>query len=58
MLTSRDGEDIFVETDCASDGDCDGAGTETHPMIYSEDACPTEHWFDTVTGRCRGDTGP
>lgn len=58
LVSSTDGADIFVETDCAADGDCTAAGTQTHLMIYNETECPQEKWFDVVTGRCRNDTGP
>lgn len=58
VLRSEDGQDVFVETDCNSSGDCDGAGSEPHMMIYSDDFCGTsDPWFDVVTGRCRNDTG-
>ena len=58
VLTSADGEDMFVETDCAQNGDCDGAGSQAHLMLYNPAQCgSTEPWFDVVTGRCRNDTG-
>lgn len=59
-LASQHGADRYVETDCDSDGDCDAAGLETHPMVYSTEcdaSGPDGPWFDTATGRCRGDTG-
>lgn len=52
------GSDTFVETDCGSDGDCNGGGNETHLMIFNDAACPTQEWFDSTTGRCRNDTTP
>lgn len=58
VLASTNGEDMFVETDCDGDGDCDGAGNQAHLMVYNPDECgSSEPWFDTVTGRCRNDTG-
>lgn len=58
-LVSLPGQDVFVETDCASDGDCDAGGSQTHMMVYNDVECaPADPWFDLVTGRCRGDTGP
>jgi hypothetical protein len=47
------GFDLFVETDCDQNGDCDGAGNETHLMIYNETACPVSKWFDSTLGSCR-----
>lgn len=56
---SEDGEDVFVETDCASSGNCDAAGDEPHLMIYAVSRCGSaDPWFDVVTGRCRNDTTP
>lgn len=51
--TSQNGSDIFVETDCASSG-CQDTGTETHLLIYNDNCNTDGHWFDVVTGRCRG----
>ncbi len=54
-VVSQHGADTFVETDCSSTGDCEGAGTETHLMI-SNDSCNTAgKWFNVVTGKCRGE---
>jgi hypothetical protein len=57
---STTGQDLYVETDCCSNGDCNATptpGTEPHLMVYNSNLCtnPTQGpWFDTVTGRCRG----
>ncbi|MGH0033037.1 MAG: hypothetical protein ACQGVC_24875 [Myxococcota bacterium] len=56
-LVSLEGQDLFVETDCSSDGNCNGGGNQAHVMVYSQ-GCSPEPWFDTVTGRCRNDTTP
>jgi hypothetical protein len=53
---SLHGQDLFVETDCSDEGDCDSTGEEAHLMIY-DDSCSSESWRDAVTGRCRNDTG-
>jgi hypothetical protein len=46
------GLDLFVEGDCAPNGDCSG-GPDPHLMIY-DDRCQVDGpWFDTVTGACR-----
>ena len=52
-ITSRNGSDIFVETDCSSSG-CQGSGIETHMLIYNDNCNTDGPWFDIVTGRCRG----
>jgi hypothetical protein len=57
-FSSEDGSDTYVETDCGSDGDCDGGGTETHLMIYNEAECPSEKWFDSTTRCCRNEILP
>ena len=60
-LRSITGQDLFIETDCNSAGDCSGRGTETHLMIYNDANCSQGNpWFDTVTGACRdaGGGGP
>jgi hypothetical protein len=58
-LVSEDGEDLFVETDCYADGDCDTAGgNQSHLMVYDADCATAGPWRDSTTGRCRGDTGP
>jgi len=49
---SKDGEDLFVETDCDNNG-CSGTGNKPHLMIYST-ACPTSNpWFDVALNACR-----
>ncbi|MDJ0789935.1 MAG: hypothetical protein QNK05_24325 [Myxococcota bacterium] len=55
-VLSVDGEDLFVETDCDADGDCENADDEPHLMIYRA-SCGASPWFDAVTGRCRN-VGP
>jgi hypothetical protein len=52
-VTTITGYDLFVETDCDQNGDCDAAGNETHLMIYNVAACPTSKWFDSTLGSCR-----
>jgi hypothetical protein len=52
-IISLDGQDMFVETDCDVNGNCENAGIETHLMIYNEAACPETKWFDVVTNACR-----
>jgi hypothetical protein len=48
---SKNGEDLFVETDCTSTS-CSG-GTQPHLMIYST-ACPSSNpWWDVATNACR-----
>ncbi len=61
-LESQRGQDLWVETDCNASGDCDSqAGAnppydEAHLMVYDDQRCPADPWFDTVTARCRNDT--
>jgi len=50
---SETGQDMFVETDCGSGGDCSGGGSETHLMIYNSSCSTAGPWFDVVTGACR-----
>ena len=51
-VTSRNGQDIFVETDCTSTG-CTG-GTEPHLMIYAPTACTSgSPWWDVSRNACR-----
>jgi hypothetical protein len=52
---SLHGSDVFVETDCGSDGNCNAAcaGSETHIMVHNTALCGTGGWFDTTTGACR-----
>lgn len=56
-LVSETGQDLFVETDCKSDGTCDDAtpGTESHLMVYDA-SCTSDPWRDVNTGRCRNET--
>jgi hypothetical protein len=44
------GQDLFVDTDCASSG-CNSSGSEPHLLVYST-PCSTK-WFDVVTGACK-----
>ncbi len=53
-ISSLDGADMFIETDCDASGNCEGAGTETHVMIYNSTCTAAGPWFDSTTGRCRG----
>lgn len=70
-ITSLNGADIFVETDCQNIGNCDVVEdcasdincsipdlTSTHPhlMIY-DNSCLLfgSSWFDSTTGKCRGE---
>ncbi len=54
VINSQSGSDMYVETDCDSGGNCNGAGSETHLMIYNSNLCPLANpWFDTQTGACR-----
>ena len=54
-ISSQDGADTFVETDCLPAG-CDMVGTHPHMLIYStqceDPVSGTGVWFDTVTGAC------
>lgn len=55
-LISEQGQDLYVETDCQSDGTCDDAaspGTEAHLMVYDSSCLPGDTWRNVVTGRCR-----
>jgi hypothetical protein len=54
-FSSLEGADLFVETDCGSDGLCDGGpgDHQTHVMIYNPSRCPGETWFDSTAGHCR-----
>lgn len=53
-LQSSNGQDVFVETDCDSAGDCTGVGTETHLMLYNNNCITDGPWFDSTRGKCRG----
>lgn len=52
-ISSQNGADIFIETDCSTAG-CQTTGTETHLLIYNQNCTTNGPWFDVVTGRCRG----
>jgi hypothetical protein len=49
-VTSVDGEDMYVETDCNS-SNC-SSGTQPHLMIYSS-ACTSSPWWDVARNACR-----
>lgn len=57
LLSSQNGADTFVETDCPSTGNCSAGGTFPHTMIYRAECTGTEPnegpWYDTVTNACR-----
>jgi hypothetical protein len=52
-LISTNGNDLFVETDCAAAG-CQSAGVEPHLQVYSDQCTTAGPWFDVVTRKCRG----
>lgn len=52
-ISSVPGSDIFVETDCGSDGNCNHGGDETHLMIWNP-VC-ADSWFDSTAKRCRNE---
>lgn len=53
FVTSIQGSDLFVETDCVTGGSCSG-GSDPHLMLYSEACAGTGGpWFDVVEGACR-----
>ena len=56
-VISETGQDMYVETDCLANGDCNSTGVETHIMVYNQNCSVDGAWFDTTTGRCRGDLG-
>jgi len=61
-LASETGQDMFVEKDCDSSGDCSGSCStnaseicQPHIMVYS-DACTAVSgtpWFDSTVNQCR-----
>ncbi|MGH0033035.1 MAG: hypothetical protein ACQGVC_24865 [Myxococcota bacterium] len=58
LVAGNDGEDLFVETDCESNGDCGNpdppSPLEPHLMVMNPRLCgTTDPWFDMVTGQCR-----
>lgn len=52
-IVSTNGQDIFVETTCASIG-CTTNGSEPHLLIYNNNCSNAGPWFDVVTKKCRG----
>lgn len=52
-LSTLDGSDTYLETDCDSTGDCDGAGSLIHQMVYNSAVCTTALWYDMTAGACR-----
>ena len=51
-ISSIDGEDLFVETDCTSTS-CSG-GNQPHLMIYAPSACTSgSPWWDVARNACR-----
>lgn len=56
-ITSRNGADTYVETDCQNFGDCSSGGNFPHLMIYrtecSGNSINQGPWYDTVTNACR-----
>ena len=52
-LISTNGNDLFVETDCAATG-CQAVGPEPHLLVYSDLCTTAGPWFDIVTRKCRG----
>ncbi len=56
-IASLDGQDLFVETDCAPGG-CAQSGEEAHLLIYNPSGCTgatDSDWLDANTGDCRSD---
>lgn len=54
-LASQAGQDLFVETDCEADGDCDGTGDQSHLMVY-DTSCGSDPWRNVNTNACRNVT--
>ncbi len=57
-ITSLDGADSFVESDCDSSGNCATAPSSDqrpHLMIYSSACTFDGPWFDVATNKCRGE---
>lgn len=52
-VASRNGEDLFVETDCTSTGCTGTGGSEPHLMIYAPTACSGSPWWDVSRNACR-----
>ncbi|TCK18839.1 hypothetical protein DFR30_2124 [Thiogranum longum] len=59
-IISVQGADTFVETDCDNGGNCDTGTAPLHPhmMVYDSSCITAGPWFDTTTGRCRGEPEP
>ena len=55
-IKSDNGQDVFVEKDCADNGNCSGTGSEKHPhiMLYDDTCVSNGPWFNATLGRCRG----
>ncbi|MHB8473955.1 MAG: hypothetical protein ACYDC8_14140 [Gammaproteobacteria bacterium] len=52
-ISSQNGADLFVQTNCAATG-CQNTGTETHLLIYNNSCTGAGGpWFDVVTHSCR-----
>jgi hypothetical protein len=52
-ISSKDGEDLFVETDCTSTS-CSTGGNQPHLMIYAPNACTSgSPWWDVARDACR-----
>jgi len=55
-ITSENGADMFVETDCSISGVCDNVPTNEqipHMMIYNANCSTGGRWFDTSMNQCR-----
>lgn len=53
-IRSLNGHDVWIETDCDNGGNCNGAGSEAHMMIYNHSQCPAHNpWFNMQTEACR-----
>ncbi|MBI5461281.1 MAG: hypothetical protein HY941_03750 [Gammaproteobacteria bacterium] len=56
VITSANGADSFVETDCNASGVCDGVPTDQqmpHMMIYNANCVANGPWFDETMNSCR-----
>lgn len=52
-ITSVDGSDLAVETDCSASG-CQTVGSDPHLLLYKSGCTGAGGpWFDVVTGACR-----
>lgn len=55
FVSSLQGADAFVETDCKPGGSCTGGG-DPHLLLYSASCTGAAGpWFDVVTGSCRAE---